>query len=99
MIIKVRGTGEENSWRFYEAHEVQWSECTYKKLCDELPVLEDNGDVHCEILLTVDAHTMLDTYVLARIAFYDQDNCARHLYTMTTAYLLNDEGKTVDRIN
>ena len=100
MIIKVGGTDDSNnSWRFHEAHEVQWSECTYKELREEVKMLEEGGVVRCEFFFTCDENEMLDTYILARICFLDQDMEPRHIYTMTTTYLLNNEGKTVDKIN
>lgn len=101
MVIKVKGTENNDSWRFYEAHEVQWAEATYEACQKEMKELAEH-DCKCEAFgMDDDCESVANEpqHVFARITFFDQNGTPRHVYTNTTAYLLNNEGKTIDRIN
>ena len=100
MIIKTKGG--ESSWRFYDnARAVHYS-CCHQSDVPNVEVLsaEDN----CGVSFNADGvlyENMLDPRTLdsacLRISFLDDSN-PRELYVNRETYLLNDAGKTIERL-
>jgi len=87
MIVKVKAPGQNESWRFYDsAREVQTATGPKSLFNGEVPddVTEDWFD---------DGEN--DEY--SCITFFDNTG-PRHVITNTRAYLMTDDGKTIERI-
>jgi len=102
MIIKTKSlTG---SWRFYDsAREVQSAVVGKDKIpvIGSLPEDQQGGvgfaeeNVFYENMVTFPLANK--TYLM--ISFFDHDYKARVLYVEDETYLLNDSGKTIERVN
>ena len=108
MIIKVKTPGESN-WRFYDkAQSVQTSEI----LKTDVPKLDDNGftdqfgnygfdnggSLWEEILMNPDIPTSENVLLISFTLGDISEGRAINLYTNAATYLLNDNGKTIERI-
>jgi hypothetical protein len=100
MIIKTRGEAE--SWRFYDnAREVHYSFCHQA----DVPKVEIlTNEENCGVSFDADGvlyENMLDAKAqdsgCLRITFLDDQN-PRELYVNRETYLLNDAGKTIERL-
>lgn len=107
MIIKIKTPGEDN-WRFYDnARAVQSAEIdknSVPQIVDHgTPVDENNnfgfldGDVWTEVIMNPQ---IPDSGKVTLISFETTGLEADHvnLYTNSTVYLLNDNGKTIERL-
>jgi hypothetical protein len=108
MIIKIKTPGE-NNWRFYDkAQSVQTSEIPYS----EVPKMADSGfsdqfgnygfdnggGLWEEILMRPDI-PQADKVLLVSFTLGDiSEGRAMNLYTNAESYILNDSGKTIERI-
>jgi hypothetical protein len=97
MIIKVKGTGNTESWRFYDgASEVQSHVGLRSKFnSDDTP---DEVTVEWFERGIVPVDDPVDKQMVL-VAFRDKDNNPRHIIADTTIYLMNDDGKTIERLN
>lgn len=103
MIIKT--AGEEGSWRFYDnAREVQHSWVTEDQALrvDGLSA-EDNAGVSVEVDGVVmennlDISVPVPTRMYLCLSFYDHLDRPRQLYLNRETYLLNDSGKTIEKL-
>lgn len=103
MIIKIKTTGHDN-WRFYDnATAVQ--SCMIKR--DECPQLTtvtdgnnfgfDNEGIWEEVLFDSEKPTP-EEILLISFCVGDINGKPINLYTNGATYLLNNEGKTIERI-
>lgn len=98
MIVKVRGTGGQESWRYYdEAVEVQSVVAprdTEEKITqDQFLAADRNEFFFAETLVSggkAESQMVCVSFV-SRGEFF-------HVYANTPVYLLNDDGKTIDRL-
>lgn len=92
MILKVRGTGEQESWRFYDGiSEVQTSvgpRADYSGLGSHPDVQEEwfEIDTPAPVLFVF-------------VAFLDKDGNPRHVIANTEVFLMNDNGRTIERLH
>lgn len=103
MIIKIKTNGEDE-WRFYDdAREVQKgtiAESSIPKLDNIQPDtwnygFDTDSGIHEEVMINASMPTHEH---VALITFITHDR-ATNLYTNSTVYLLNDNGKTIERLN
>jgi hypothetical protein len=100
MIIKTRGGAE--SWRFYDnARAVHYASC-HQSDVPKVDVMSD--EENCGVSFDADGvlyENMLDPETMdsgcIRISFLDDQN-PRELYVNRETYLLNDNGRTIERL-
>lgn len=91
MILKVKAAKNMEAWHFYDnISEVHCYTDTRAKVSAG-EVAEDTLEEWFE-----ETDRPVDEYVV--VSFLDHENRPRHVYTNISAYLMTDEGKTIERI-
>jgi hypothetical protein len=100
MIVKIKGTEEHSdSWRWYEADSVQACTKGMSHWANESGVLEliCGEGINEEAIIAENLLETADSPVTL-ISFKSADGTCNNIYANTSAYLLNNQGETLDRL-
>ena len=95
MYLKLRTSNESNGWRVFEADNIQWNYHSAESLKELLSEHEQLLEVAYEDF-TGDDKPDCDICLLT---FESRDGALHEIYTIGDVFLLNDSGKTIERIN
>jgi hypothetical protein len=105
MYLKVKTSDKSNGWRMYEAHELQWHygrEEDWQLKDVEVTaagVQEVVNEWFRRITEAATKEEEEDRKAFVCISFWDEADTPRNVYTNLPAFLLNNDGKTMERIN
>lgn len=95
MYLKVKTSALTGGWRMYEAANVQWHYYTWNEFQKMI-----GEHIPCQ---DVSYHDFTNTGIeqsphVAMVTFFDGDE-AIELYTVNDVFLLNNDGRTIERIH
>jgi len=95
MYLKFKTSPESNGWRLYEADDIQWHYFTAEELAANLKEAEILAEVNYEDFTGDET----PEGVVVMVTFNSRDGKPNEIYTVNEAFILNDNGKTLERIN
>ena len=90
MIIKIENK-EKNGYSYYEAEEIEYQHLTMKKAIDL------NFD-HVIWLINDDEKNKAELPVIHIWLYKDEASTIRLIHTTRETYIMNNNGKTIDRL-
>ena len=95
MYLKFKTSPESNGWRLYEADDIQWHYFTVEEFEAMIRDSEQLEEVNYEDFTGEDKP---DCEVVM-VTFSGKDGSLNEIYTINEAFVLNSNGKTLERIN